>query len=515
MPLSNNTNLARLLLWNEKLAGDLPIYEFGGKTITRQQLQQDVLKKAAGLRRWVNPGEHILLCLNDSPSLVSLFLAAIAIGAVPAVVNPRCRDVTLQDLLQHNQTKLLFVQPERVKKICVEGRSQVFSDATADHTSFAGFGLEVTEDEILSLDNFYSANADERCYLQYTSGSTGTPKAVIHTINTTLGFCKVVVDHCAQVLPGVRSYSVARMFFGYGMGNSLFFPLYAGWHALLHAEWPSTELVLDVLADFKPALFFAVPALYSQLKSHSAVLKNITFAVSAGAPLPDTEYQFWRSQGLLLRDGLGATEMGHIFLAQPHSLDSYSCAGLPLPGYQCELRAPQGDVLDGSHQEGVLYVRGPSMSPGYAGNVAATIERFTGGWYNTGDRFARDENGFYHFRGRADDLFKVKGRWVTPQAVEQRFLAQFSDVTEAALVASHPHTDEYHPTLFIVSGKFSLAERDTMQRWLRESCEAPMVPRCIAQVQALPRNDNGKLSRRDLQQQAYALLQKELDEALV
>lgn len=515
MPLNSNTNLARLLLWNEKLAADLPIYEFLGKTLTRQQLQQDVLKKAAGLRRWVSPGEHILLCLNDSPSLVSLFLAAIAIGAVPAVVNPRCRDVTLQDLLQHNQTKLLFAQPERAKKISAAKGLHVFSDASADSTMFASFGLYVTEGDILSPDNFHSAAADECCYLQYTSGSTGAPKAVIHTINSTLGFCKVVVDHYTQAHSGMRSYSIARMFFGYGMGNSLFFPLYAGWHALLHTEWPSTEFVLDALNEFKPALFFAVPALYSQLKSHSAVLKTISLAVSAGAPLPDTEYQFWRTQGLYLRDGLGATEMGHIFLAQPHSLDSYSCAGLPLPGYECELRGQQGDVIYGSHQEGVLYVRGPSMSPGYADNIAATIERFAGDWYNTGDRFVRDENGFYHFRGRADDLFKVKGRWVTPQAVEQLFLAQFPDVTEAALVASHPHTDEYHPTLFVVSGRFSPTERDTMQRWLKENCEAPMVPRYIAQVQALPRNDNGKLSRRDLQQQAYALLEKDLAEALV
>lgn len=510
MPLNHSANLAALLLWNNQLADDLSIYEFQGATLLRRQLQQDVLQKAAALRRWVAPGERVLLCLNDSPSLVSLFLASIAIGAVPAIINPRCRAVTLQDLLHHSQAKVVFVQPERAQQCHSATGAQIFSDANADRQLLVNFGLSPTENDALSPEDFYLAAADDCCYLQYTSGSTGLPKAVMHSIRSTLGFCSAVAGHYAQALPGIRSYSVARMFFGYGMGNSLFFPLYAGWHALLHPDWPTTEHVVDVLCQFQPALFFAVPALYAQLKPHCAALKNISLAVSAGAPLPDTEFQFWQQQGLHLRDGLGATEMGHIFLAQPHSLDAYSCAGLPLPGYDCELRDTQGNVIGSSHQEGVLYVRGPSLSAGYAGQPAATAERFAGNWYNTGDRFIRDDKGFFHFRGRADDLFKVKGRWVTPQAVEQRLLAQFPLLAEAALVASHPHTDEYHPTLFITVNALSPIEPEGLQRWLKESCEAPMVPRHIAQLQGLPRNDNGKLSRRDLQQQAYELLQKSL-----
>ncbi|MCW8126896.1 AMP-binding protein [Microbulbifer halophilus] len=509
LSLSEPSNLSALLLWGTEFPDDIPVYQFRGETIYRHQLKEDVARKAVALGKIFSPGDRIVICLNDSCSLVSLFLAAVAVGAVPAIVNPRCRESTLCDLLAQSEAKGIFLVEDRAEGSVRESGVQVFCDKGADDISFASFGLHEISGGCLPVQEFYKTEMDECCYLQYTSGSTGKPKAVMHSVASTLGFCRALTNYIGGEI-GWRSYSAPRMFFGYGMGNSLFFPLYAGWHALVHPGWPTPECVRESIEAFCPDLLFAVPVIYSHLKSHEGCLEKVRVAISAGSPLPEPEYRFWAQKGLHLCDGLGATEMGHIFMAQPHSLREYSCAGAPLPGYECELRDQAGVPVVENDREGVLFVRGPGMAAGYRGMPEVTDERFAHGWYKTGDLFSRDRNGFHHFRGRVDDLFKVRGRWVTPQMVEQRLLESFSEITEVALVASDMQDDQYNPTLFIAGCDLSDGFIDKVESWIKLECEPQMVPRSILPVDALPRNDNGKLDRKEAQKKALAFLRSEL-----
>lgn len=501
MPVS--MNLTEQLLYRKDLDDALPVYDFNGQTLTRQQLKQDMSRKAQYLARHFAPGDKALICLNDCPSLVSLFLACIAVGVIPAVINPRCRDTTLENIVSTGHAKALFTLPDRAHNARIARALNVFSDDSADHVSFATFGMDIDSEQGLDASGFYPHSENACAYLQYTSGSTGTPKAVMHSARSTLSFCQAVALDYLNAKPGERSYSVPRMFFGYGMGNSIFFPLYAGLHTYLHTGWPSAKLAASIVEAFDPAYFFAVPSIYRHLRPYAHCLSRIETAVSAGAPLPEPEYAFWRAQGLHLKDGLGATEMGHIFIAQPHSLIDYSCAGEPLAGFRCKIVDSGGRIVIHPDQEGDLFVRGPSMALGYLGQPEETKTRFVNGWYRTGDRVIRDKRGYIHFRGRADDLFKVNGRWVTPQAVETRLLNRFSAISEAALVASTPDNDQHPPTLFLVGDDLSAKRLAEIQGWLKQEFESPMVPRSVLVVDSLPRNDNGKVERKAIGQRAH------------
>ncbi|WP_375055757.1 AMP-binding protein [Zobellella sp. DQSA1] len=504
MPVLNKpSNLAEQLLYQNGLDEALPIYEFNGHTISRYQLKEDVSRKALRLSTHFSPGDKVLICLNDSPSLVSLFLACIAIGAIPAVINPRCRDITLENIISTGNAKALFALPTREFGARITANIKIFTDENADHVNFSDFGLNCDSLDGLAPSEFHQQSEDCCAYLQYTSGSTGIPKAVMHSTRSTLSFCQAVALDYLDAKPTKRSYSVPRMFFGYGMGNSIFFPLYAGLHAYLHTSWPTPELAAHTVESFDPSYFFAVPSIYRHLQLHAHCLSRVEIAVSAGAPLPEPEYAFWRKQGLHLRDGLGTTEMGHIFMAQPHSLNDYSCAGEPLAGFHCKIVDSSGRIVIHSDEEGDLFVQGPSMALGYMGQPEETRSRFMNGWYRTGDRVCRDKNGYFHFRGRADDLFKVKGRWVTPQAIETRLLSRFSSVSEAALVASSPSNDLHPPTLFLVGDHISEALLTEIKQWLKQEFESPMVPRSVLVVDSLPRNDNGKVERKAIAQLAH------------
>lgn len=513
--LIRTSNLTAQLLYSDGLDDSLPIYEFNGHTVSRGQLKVDVGRKALCLSRHLNPGDTALISLNDCPTLVSLFLACIAIGVVPAVINPRCKESTLESIISNGNPKALFTSSARKHNEHISDKLEIFSDANVDAINFADFGLYARDADVLDHSQFHPQPEDSCVYLQYTSGSTGAPKAVMHSPHSTLSFCRSVAIDYLNAKPSKRSYSVPRMFFGYGMGNSIFFPLYAGLHAYLHADWPSAERAAGIVESFDTAYLFAVPSLYRLLQPHAKRLSRLEVAVSAGAPLPEPEFTFWRNQGLHLKDGLGATEMGHIFMAQPRALDSYSCAGTPLPGFHCRIVDPFGHTVIDPDREGDLLVQGPSMALGYRGQPEETSARFIDGWYRTGDRVSRDRNGYYHFCGRADDQFKVKGRWVTPQAVETRILSRFSSISEAALVASTPDNDRHPPTLFLVGDQISETLVGEIRRWLRQSFESPMMPRKISVVCSLPRNDNGKVDRKAIGRLAHQTLMNSLQREAV
>ncbi len=458
----------------------------------------------------------MVLALNDSPSLACLFLACIAVGAIPAVINPKSREQALADIAADCQASL----------VVREADAPSLSGPLAPLTLRAAAGRPLLDD--FSLDAlvgpadldwsaFHRQDPAAACFLQYTSGSTGAPKGVMHSLRNTLGFCRAFATELLALQAGDRLYSIPKMFFGYGMGNSLFFPWFSGASALLDDTWPSPERVLENLVAFRPRVLFGVPAIYASLRPQAReLLSSVRLAFSAGSPLPRGEFEFWAAHGLEICDGIGATEVGHVFLANRPGQARADSTGLPLPGYECRLVDREGHTIEEAGRQGVLLVRGPGLSPGYWRASEEQQARFAGGWYRTGDLFERDESGAYRHCGREDDLFKVNGRWVVPTQVEQAICRHLPEVSEAVLVPTCRLHDGLRPTLFVTlatpldDNQILLAQR--IDQHLAEQIPSHMLPSQLHVLPALPRNDNGKLARAELRHLADTLYHDNLPE---
>ncbi len=237
----------------------IALYHYQGQTLSRRECRSAILSQASQLARVLEPGDRVLLALNDSPSLVCLFLACIAVGAVPAVINPKTREQALAEILADCQASL----------VVLEADAPPLDGALVPLTLRASSGQPLLDDFSLDAlagaaeadwDGFQRQAPTAPCYLQYTSGSTGAPKGVIHSLRNTFGFCRAFATELLALQAGDRLYSIPKMFFGYGMGNSLFFPWFSGASALLDDTWPSPERVLENLVAFRPRVLFGVPA---------------------------------------------------------------------------------------------------------------------------------------------------------------------------------------------------------------------------------------------------------------
>ena len=508
-------NLARELLERD-FPAEAPLYSYRHETVTHGAFKKQVVRYASLLEERLQPGQFAVIALNDSPLLAALFLACIAIGAVPVMVNPRLSAGQLRAICIDCGATLFITHEERYE--IIESMLGELIPGPILYTRNNCHYLDADNDLDLFLlggserwNNYHVSESDTLCYLQYTSGSTGAPKGVIHTRASTLGFCQSFAAEHLGLRADDRLYSVPKMFFGYGMGNSLFFPLFTGASAVLDERWPDPRTVAANLARYRPTVFMAVPAIYRALRAEASVLAaSVRIAFSAGASLPAAEFKAWQERGVELCDGIGATEVGHVFLANAPGRARPGVTGQPLPGYRCVLLGEDGQPVTAAGRCGVLLVSGPGVSPGYWNSAQHGGTAFTGGAYRTGDLFLLNEDGSYTYQGREDDKFKVNGRWVVPISVERALCDRFPDLAEAVLVPSTREHDGAKPTLFITLHPGGQAiEAEEIELWLRGSFESHHLPRRIVRLDAMPRNDNGKLVKHELIARAAALLGEE------
>jgi acetyl-CoA synthetase len=342
-------------------------------------------------------------------------------------------------------------------------------------------------------------------FWMYSSGSTGRPKGIVHLQHDMAYSDQAFARHLLKLTPSDICFSVPKMFFAYGFGNSITFPFSVGAATLLLPGQPRPQAIFEAITRYRPTVFFGLPTLYTSLtKAEGADKANFTslrMAVSAAEVLSAEVFQGWkRLTGLEIVEGLGSTEALHIYLSNRDDKKKLGAAGLRVPGYEVALRDSDGNEV-GDNVEGILWVRGDSNTPLYWNRPDKSAETIReAGWIYTGDRFVRDPDGFYFFRGRADDLIKISGQWVYPLEVEL-CLIEHPDVRECAVFAAELPDRRMTLKAVVVmnSGAFDKGEATkALQDFVKAKLLPYKYPREIIFIDELPKTGTGKIDRQAL-----------------
>ncbi len=452
----------------------------------------------------VAPGERVLIILPDSAEFMAAFFGAAKIGAVAVPVNPMTRETDYAHYLRDSGARLVIVH---------EGALAAFFPAASGFPTesivVVGFAGQSTmkrwrewigtgEEKIAAR----KTRATDPAFFLYTSGSGGNPKGAVHLhkdmLVTSLGFAQGVLEISAAD----RAYSVSKLFFAYGLGNGMYFPLSAGASCVLDPERPRPERTAELLANHRPTLFFAVPTFYAALlrevdRGLAADFSSVRLAVSAGERLPPEIFERFKARfGLEILDGIGSTEMLHMFLSARRGRVRAGSCGEPVPGYAAKVVDDAGwPVAEG--EIGNLWVKGGSAFSGYWGIPELTARTKLGEWVVTGDKFYCDVDGYYHYCGRADDMMKVSGMWVAPTEVENALLGHPS-VAEAAVVGVIEASGLTRPLAFVVVPP-DIAPTPALGEELREFVRIRLPGyKCPSEVKfldALPKTATGKIQR--------------------
>lgn len=484
------------------------------RSLTYAQLAAEVRRVAAGLRALgVRPEERVLMCMTDDVELFTAILAAFRIGAVAVPVSTMLTGGELGMLIADSRSRVVLGSAEFAPLVrSALGSAPEVAQAVLTGPAATGLPDHVhgrTWEQLLEAgtdDRLYPTWPDSPALWLYTSGTTGTPKAAMHRH---AGIRFVSESYGRQVLdigPGDRCLSVAKLFFAYGLGNSLFFPLAAGATVLLEPARPSPALFAKRAAADRATILFGTPSFYGPLLASADVpddaFTTVRRGVSAGEALPAPMYHgMLRRFGVEVLDGIGSTEMLHIFVSNRPGRVHPGSSGEPVPGYTVELRDAQGGVVAGSGTPGELYVRGESAAVGYWCRAGTTRQVFLGDRVRTGDTYVRNDDGTYTCLGRTGDLLKAGGIWVSPAEVEERLLAH-PDVAEVAVVGGPDADGLDKPVACVVPIPGRDIDPDALVAWCREGLAAFKRPRVVVQLPELPRTPTGKIRRNVLRAMA-------------
>ncbi|TKG71858.1 benzoate-CoA ligase family protein [Prauserella endophytica] len=463
------------------------------RTLSYAELDEEVRRVAGGLHALgVRPEERVLMCMADEVELFTAILGAMYLGAVAVPCSTMLTAGELGKLIADSRTRIVLGSSAfgDVVLAAVEQAPDVETVVlTDDWHRLRGAGERAQP---------YATWADSPALWLYTSGTTGTPKAAMHR-HTDIRFVAETYAH--QVL-GItrddRCLSVAKLFFAYGIGNSMFFPLSVGATALLESARPTPQLVAARAMTDRATLLFGTPSFWGPLLASDVprdAFSSVRQGVSAGEALPARMFHGMRDEfGVEVLDGIGSTEMLHIFMSNRPGEVHPASSGVPVPGYDVEIRDEHGAVVSEIGKPGELYVRGDSAATGYWCRAETSRKVFLGEWMRTGDTYVRNEDGTYSCLGRFNDMIKAGGIWVTPSEVEERLL-EHPDVAEAVVVAV-PDSDELDkPVACVVPKPGTHVDGDALIAWCRAGLASFKRPRAVVELTELPKTATGKIRR--------------------
>jgi len=482
----------------------------GDETVTYGLLHENVnrmgnLLKTLGVRI----EERVAILMPDSPPWVYAFYGSMKIGAVAVPMNTMLKPKDYEYLLNDSRARVLVVHPALKGKV----------DAVRDELRFlehvlvageAGPGEQSLEAAIGASDPALKpvdTSKDDMAFWLYSSGTTGFPKGAIHLHHDMM----VEADLYAEQTIGLReddvSFSVAKLFFAYGLGNGLYFPLRLGGTTVLLPDRPTPDAAFATIDRYEPTVFYSVPTSYAAMlhmaeKSGRTSLGRVRMCVSAGEPLPSHLYEKWEERfGVEILDGIGSTEILHIFISNRPGNARAGSTGQIVPGYEARIVDEHGVEVP-PRTVGTLMIKGESIAAGYWNKHEQTKETFCGQWINTHDKFLVDDDGFFWYAGRTDDMMKVSGQAVWPTDVEA-ILQKHEAVLESGVVGAADADGLIKPCAYVVL-KDDFEGTDEMvkqlQDFVKKTTSPHKYPRAVIFVDELPKTATGKIQRYKLRE---------------
>ncbi|OLL30488.1 4-hydroxybenzoate--CoA ligase [Burkholderia sp. SRS-W-2-2016] len=502
---------AHLFQLNEARASK-PAYLDDHGALTYGELEQRARRCASALRALgVHPEERVLLVMLDTVSLPVAFLGALYAGIVPVVANTLLGAADYAYMLTHSHARAAIVSEPLLPNVldalasvehdgCQLLVSQPYGTAAAATSALAAPRFETLLDAAPPAPKASPTNADDIAFWLYSSGSTGKPKGTVHTHANLYWTAELYGKPVLGIVESDVVFSAAKLFFAYGLGNALTFPLSVGATAILMAERPTADAIFTRLVRHRPTVFYGVPTLYANMLVSPNLPARADVAIricaSAGEALPrEVGERFTAHFGAEILDGIGSTEMLHIFLSNRPGEVEYGTTGRPVPGYEVELRDEAGQpVADG--EVGDLFIKGPSAALMYWNNREKTRATFLGEWIRSGDKYRRLANGCYVYAGRSDDMLKVSGQYVSPVEVEM-VLVEHPAVLEAAVVGVARDGLVKTRAFVVLKREFAPSEilADELKAFVKGRLAPHKYPRDIVFADDLPKTATGKIQR--------------------